>query len=63
MDNSERLKGLMREHQLSRPQVALLLDVARQTVDSWLAPPSATSHRNMPDNMLRLLQFTIQAEA
>lgn len=49
----------MQEHHLSRPQVALLLDVARQTVDSWLAPASASSHRNMPDNMLRLLQFEI----
>lgn len=62
MNNAERLKHLMREHALSRSRVALLLGVARQTVNSWLAPPGAPSHRNMPGNLLRLLQLIIERD-
>lgn len=64
MDNAQRLKALMRRHQLTRPDVARELGVGVSTVDSWLAPLTAASHRNMPDRLLRLLKLTLaQSEA
>jgi len=54
-DNIQTLKALMAEHDLSRRQVATLLRVYKQRVDSW-----CMGNRQMPDQLLELLQYKIK---
>jgi|GEM_PF-4230050 hypothetical protein len=56
----DELRALMQRHDLTRSMVAALLDVQTVTVDAWLAPPLAASHRHMPANLLRLLRLELR---
>lgn len=57
--NAETLKNLMAKHGMTRAAAARLLEIAPQTLNSWLAPEDAQSYRLMPNNMLRLLRLEL----
>lgn len=42
------LRQLMTDRELTQREVAELAGVSQKTVESWLADPSAASHRAMP---------------
>jgi hypothetical protein len=58
--NVQQLKQLMADHSLDRYMVADLLSVRKATVDSWFCRPESTGFRNMPDQLLALLQYRIK---
>lgn len=58
--NPAELRAAMKRHDLTRSMVAVLLDVPDTTVDGWLAPPGAPSHRPMAANLLRLLRLELR---
>lgn len=57
-DNRIWLKRFMKHFGLTRPQVAAFVEVNISTVDRWLTPEAAKSHRRMP-NMARKLLFVM----
>jgi len=61
MNNRERLIGLMREHQLDRMDVAELVRVRREQVDSWLLPGEAPRHEDVPEMAIELLELKLAA--
>ncbi len=54
------LQVLMRDHNLTRPQVARLAGVALSTVNAWLAPPWAVRRREIPARAMRLLELELE---
>jgi len=56
---AECLRATMLAHKLTRPQVAALCGVALSTVGSWLAPPEANRHREMPARHLTMLELRL----
>lgn len=54
-NNNAWLKKFMKEHNLTRPNVAAACAVSLSTVDRWLAPPRKVSFRSMPDMAVSLL--------
>ncbi len=58
--NADRLRALMKKHGLTRPAVAEKLGVSRATVNTWLAPPGASSHVPMPGHRLELLEIKLK---
>ena len=58
LDNRIWLKRFMKNFELTRPQVAAFIEVNVSTVDRWLTPEDAKSHRAMP-NMARKLLFSL----
>lgn len=67
--NGARLRALMREHKLTRAQVAEILGeaigerVSVDTVHAWLRPPGNRAHRNMPSAKLRILELALATRA
>lgn len=57
--NGERLHELIREHGLSRQDVADILGVPLNTVHNWLKKTTSPSQRNMSDQMLELLEIKL----
>jgi len=57
--NAEHLRALMAKHGMSQVGTAGLLEVAPQTLRSWLVSENARSYRPMPNNMLRLLRLEL----
>ena len=57
-DNRIWLKRFMKHFGLTRPQIAAYVEVNISTVDRWLTPEDAKSHRAMP-NMARKLLFSL----
>lgn len=56
--NNEKLKKIMEKNKLTVIAVAELLDVSQNRVYSWRT--SAHWKRNVPDQMLDLLQFKLK---
>jgi DNA-directed RNA polymerase specialized sigma24 family protein len=59
-DLVDRLRFLMSEHALTRARVAELLGVQKNTVDSWLAPASASCSRSIPAHRVELLEYKLR---
>lgn len=59
MTNLQQLQALMDEHHLSRLQVAQLLGLKKQAVDSWHFSPESKGYRAMPDQSLELLRYKL----
>ena len=57
MTNINKLKAIMSEHNLDRYAIATLLSVRKSTVDTWHG-----KSRNMPDQMLELLQYKLKVQ-
>lgn len=57
MTNQQSLKALMAEHQLDDAHIAVLLSVSASSVQSW-----RVGRRNMPDNLLELLEIKLKQE-
>lgn len=55
MNNREILIGIMFDHELDRRDLATLVRVDRQTVESWLAPAESSRHVEVPDMAIELL--------
>jgi transcriptional regulator with XRE-family HTH domain len=55
------LRRLMRDHKLSREEVAKLCDVSKHTVNAWLLPKHSKAHRNFRDKELRHLLLELRA--
>ena len=61
MNNREKLFDIMSDHALERRELAELVRVDRQTVDSWLAPSGSARHVEVPDMAIELLGFKLAA--
>ena len=61
MNNREKLIDMMGDHALERRELAELVLVDRQTVDTWLAPPESARHVEVPDMAIELLGFKLAA--
>lgn len=59
-DNRIWLKRFMKHFSLTRPQVAAYVEVNISTVDRWLTPVEAKSHRAMPNTARKLLFYMTQ---
>lgn len=59
MNNQDRLRQLMREHELSVKDVAGLLDMALDTVKAKLKPSSSRSARPVYDRDLEYLKLKL----
>lgn len=59
-NNPQRLRELMEQHKLTRDDVARIAGVGCSTVDTWLAPEGAASHRGMRDRSIRLIELELQ---
>lgn len=57
--NAARLRALMSRKKLTRKAVAELAGVSVKAVDTWLAPPGAASHRDMPDRAMKLVALQL----
>lgn len=56
---AKELRAIMKERGLTRAKVAEACGVAEVTVDSWLAPASASLHRKLHPRHLRMLRLTL----
>ena len=57
------LHNIMRDKNLSSADVAKVLDVSVETVESWITTPGSTKKLvQMPDLDLRLLQYSLMTE-
>jgi hypothetical protein len=59
MTNEQKLRKIMDENGLTRPEAAKLIGVALNTLDGWLAPVGAKTHRKMADRHLEHLELKI----
>lgn len=57
--NKTKLIAIMQTHELDRYQVADILGIRKTRVDAWLASETSTGFRNMPDNMIELLELKL----
>lgn len=55
------LRKLMKDHKLSRKDVAELCDCSEHTVNAWLLPAHSKAHRNFRPKELRKLQLELRA--
>ena len=60
-DHAAELKALIAGHELTRQEAADLLAVSIHTVDSWLKPPSSTSHNRVSAQTVELLRLKLGA--
>jgi transcriptional regulator with XRE-family HTH domain len=60
-ENVAELRKLMKEHNLSREEVASLCDVSIHTVNAWLLPQRSKAHRTFRAKELRHLQLELRA--
>ena len=60
MNKREKLIDLMIDHSLERRELAELVLVDRQLVDSWLAPPESTRNVEVPDMAIELLLLKLE---
>ena len=59
MNNRETLIDIMFDHELDRQDLAELVLVDRQTVNSWLASSESTRHVDIPDMAIELLKLKL----
>lgn len=60
---NERLRATMREHGLTRREVARLCGVGVSTVDAWLAPAGSRWHRPVKARYCTLLALQLEHAA
>lgn len=63
MNNRELLIDIMFDHDLDRQDVAELVLVDRQTVNSWLASGESTRHIAIPDMAIELLKMKLNIQS
>lgn len=61
MTNFQRVKALMDEHRLTRQQVADLLGLNKQAVDSWFFSHKSRGYRQPSDQTIELLELKLRA--
>jgi DNA-binding transcriptional regulator YiaG len=61
-DNRIWLKRFMKHFGLTRPKVAAHVEVNVSTVDRWLTPDNAKSHRAMPNMARKLLALLVETK-
>jgi hypothetical protein len=59
MNTREILIDLITEYGLDRRDVADMVRVKRETVDRWLLPNEASSHEEIPEMAVELLQLKL----
>ncbi len=59
MNNREILIDIMFDHELDRQDLAQLVLVDRETVNSWLASNESTRHIDIPDMAIELLKLKL----
>ena len=60
MNTREILIDLITQYGLERRDVAELVRVKRETVDRWLLPNEASSHEEIPEMAVELLQLKLR---
>lgn len=60
MNNRERLIDIIAEHELDRREVAELVKVKSVVVDHWLLSNQSSSHEEMPDMAIELLELKLK---
>jgi len=60
MNNRERLMELISEYVLERGDIADLVMVKRSQVDYWLLSNESSSHEEVPDMAIELLEIKLQ---
>lgn len=60
MNTRETLIDLITQYGLERRQVADMVRVKRETVDRWLLPNEASSHEEVPEMAVELLQLKLR---
>ena len=58
-ENDERLRFLMKKHELSYRQIADMLHVSLATVTNWMRPDDNAAKRNMPLGYVELLEYKL----
>lgn len=58
-EREDRLRYLKAKYRLKHKDIAALLGVEWTTVVSWLRPESGAAKRNMPGNLLELLEYKL----
>jgi hypothetical protein len=61
MNNRDKFLSLMVDHELDRLDLAGMLKVKREQIDSWLAPPGTRHHEDIPDMALELLETKLKS--
>lgn len=56
---AQEFAALLKRHQLSHLQAAVMIGVSRQAVGSWLCPETDPRHRKMPKRHLEFLKFRL----
>lgn len=63
MNNRERLMEIISDNSLERREIAELLKVKQEEVDSWLLSPESKNHAAMPDMAVELLELKMAMSA
>ena len=58
--NRDKLRAIMRKHNLSVKQLAAMLYKTEQTVRAWTYNDTANCSRNIQDDTLKLLEMLIK---
>ncbi len=56
MDTRQELIDILKKHNISRPTVALMLDVSIYTINSWLAPKTSLRNRTISTKLIEKLK-------
>ena len=59
MNNRDRLIEIMVDRSLERREIAIQLNVERETVDHWLVPTESSRLSPMPDMAIELLELKL----
>jgi hypothetical protein len=62
MNNREKLIDIMFDHQLDRQDLADLVFVDRQTVNSWIVTGESAHHVEVPDMAIELLTLKLKIQ-
>lgn len=60
MNNREKFLSMVVDNELDRTEVAELLKVDRQQVDSWMLSPESAHHEEIPDMAIELLELKLK---
>ena len=59
MNNRDRLMDIMTEKELDRMEIAELVKVRRDEVDTWLLSNESKNHKEVPDMAIELLEIKL----
>lgn len=63
MTSQETLKQIMKQNNLTRKATAEIIEVNKKTIDKYLAPIGATSHREIPHYRIELLELKLKEKS